>query len=638
MQGKEKWNRIKQNRVVQAAFGFIASLSLASTLSITAVEGREAVAYSQSFLSFFVGSLCGVCLVQILKRLTKQTKWEKGITIGFSALLSLALVVGKRLETVENLNVTDSRLWIDAVILTAFFTPLLQFIWQQIGEKWGWKDYAQEERENQKIHGRQECIQKEESLFLGLKDFWRNLLLIFICWLPVFLALYPGAFVYDAVDEYVQVATRSFTTHHPLLHVLLLGGFVAGGNKFLGSFNLGIAAYTLFQMLIMAGVFSYSILWVKRRVKAKWAEPVQLLFYGFFPVIPMYAVCSAKDSFFTVSLLVVVLQMLTLFEAPESFLAKKGNLFASILAAAVMMLFRNNGWYAYLVWIPIALIGLWQRSGRPKKGHIPSETDQADPRRITLKTALILFGAVGLFLLTSGGLARGLHAAAGGSQEMLTVPIQQLARTWNYSPETFREKEAEQLFAYLAEEELETYNPRISDIIKSKFDNEAFQQDKAEFFKLWAAIGLRKPSTYLNAWLLTSYGFWYPDAVINVYGGNAVYTYTYEDSSYFGFETEIPGIRESKFPWLEEQYRRMSLELYQQRLPGISMLFSPGFLFWVFAFCLGFLLYRRQWQRLIPLMLIFLVWLTFLLGPTYLVRYVLILWFALPVIVSRLKI
>ena len=67
------------------------------------------------------------------------------------------------------------------------------------------------------------------------------------------------------------------------------------------------------------------------------------------------------------------------------------------------------------------------------------------------------------------------------------------------------------------------------------------------------------------------------------------------------------------------------------------MFFSPGFLFWTFAFCLGFLLYMRQWQRLIPMTLILLVWLTFLLGPTYLVRYVLILWFGLPVIVSRVK-
>ena len=136
---------------------------------------------------------------------------------------------------------------------------------------------------------------------------------------------------------------------------------------------------------------------------------------------------------------------------------------------------------------------------------------------------------------------------------------------------------------------------------------------------------------------MTSYGYWYPDAVINVYQGNRVHTFTYEDSSYFGFETEHPGTRQSKLPWLEEEYRKMSLELYQQKVPGLSMLFSPGFLFWIYAFFMGYYLKKGQMGTVVPLLLILLLWLTALLGPTYLVRYVLILWFALPVIVSRVK-
>ena len=76
---------------------------------------------------------------------------------------------------------------------------------------------------------------------------------------------------------------------------------------------------------------------------------------------------------------------------------------------------------------------------------------------------------------------------------------------------------------------------------------------------------------------MTSYGYWYPDAVINVYGGNATHTIVYEDSSYFGFETEPPGVRESKFTLLEKVYRKISLELFQQKIPGLSLFFSPGF-------------------------------------------------------------
>ena len=74
----------------------------------------------------------------------------------------------------------------------------------------------------------------------------------------------------------------------------------------------------------------------------------------------------------------------------------------------------------------------------------------------------------------------------------------------------------------------------------------------------------------------------------------------------------------------------LSLEIAQQRVPLISMLFSPGFLFWIFAFAAGYAFYRKNDRVLLPFTMVLLVWLTVILGPTYLPRYVLILWFALP--------
>ena len=132
---------------------------------------------------------------------------------------------------------------------------------------------------------------------------------------------------------------------------------------------------------------------------------------------------------------------------------------------------------------------------------------------------------------------------------------------------------------------------------------------------------------------MTSYGFWYPDAVIDVYRGNSVFTFTYGDSSYFGFETEQPGERQSKLSLVQEAYRRLSLELTQQKAPVLSMLFSPGFLFWVMMLILGKFAYHRKWEKLLPYGFVFLLWLTVILGPTYLVRYVVFLWVLLPLLV-----
>lgn len=66
------------------------------------------------------------------------------------------------------------------------------------------------------------------------------------------------------------------------------------------------------------------------------------------------------------------------------------------------------------------------------------------------------------------------------------------------------------------------------------------------------------------------------------------------------------------------------------------MLFSPGFWHWVYAFTGVYLLafrYRRQAFSLAPIGFLYL---TVLLGPIALVRYVLYLFFAVPLILGLL--
>ena len=594
-----------KNRLFPIALGILGAIGLFQTLSIFAGNGRETVAYSNSFLSVWFCVLSAVSYEKVYKKTFAKEKKGYLLESLFSFGLAVALTVGKQLETVENLNITKAGIWITIAILTVYFIPYVSVAWEWMKEVW---------KQDDNVAGR---TQEKGKVFL------RQWLIIFLCWIPVFLAFYPGAFVYDASDEYVQVATRIFTTHHPLAHVLLLGGFVCAGNAFFDSYNIGIALYTLCQMLFLSGVFSYTVSYIREKIKNKYIIWGMIGFYGFFPVIPMYAVCSSKDTIFTGAFLIVTIKMLQMFENTGEFFENKGNVAFFMASAVIMMLFRNNGFYAYVVWGFVVFLAYLLRKIN---------------KRDCLKVILIMFSSIVIFLGCSKILTVATKAEQGGKQEMLTVPIQQMVRTYLYSPETYTEEEKELLFKVIPQEELHLYTPRLSDLLKSKFDNQKFQENKEEFIKLWVKVGVRKPMIYLNAWLMTSYGYWYPDAVINVYGGIGRYTFTYQDSSYFGFETEYPGIRESKFPWLEEQYRKISLELFQQKVPGVSMLFSPGFLLWCFLFFVFFFLKNKEWNRTLGLAGILLLWLTAVLGPTYLVRYVLILWFALPVIIAETKI
>jgi len=290
-----------------------------------------------------------------------------------------------------------------------------------------------------------------------------------------------------------------------------------------------------------------------------------------------------------------------------------------------MMLLRNNGVYAYIVAVP--LIFLTGLMAKESKKHL-------------IKIIILMLLSLALYFGANHCMRLVTHAENNEHQEKLTVAIQQLARVYKYSPQTYSEDELKTLQEILPKEYLEKYNPRISDLLKSGFDNEAYSANKAKYKKLWFDIGLRKPLIYINAWLVNSYGYWYPDMVINVYGGNQMYTFMYEDSSYFGFETEPPGSRQSLFPLLEGLYRSISLELFQQKVPVLSMFFAPGFVFYIFLWCLAGLMKDKRWRTVGALCPVLMLWATVLMGPTVLVRYVFILWCILPLlfcVISREK-
>lgn len=518
----------------------------------------------------------------------------------FSLAFSAALVFGARLDSVEHVDVKDVTLWLHLVAFTVIFAELVLLLWRLLD---GLRS------RNMSFAGR---IANKITTAIELTEAQADVaafLFLLLCWLPVFLAVYPGFFVYDAQDEYIQVATRTFSTHHPLVHVLLLGGMICAVHKLTDSYNLGIACYMVFQMAAAAGVFTFLFSYLRKKRVSRMVRLVGLLWLGTFPTVVMFTLCSAKDALFTLALLLLLICLLELGRDEENFFASKGWRFLFVVSGMAMMLFRNNGFYAFLVMIPFLLIG--------KKGRC---------RQLLLLSACAVAGC----LLVNGGLKLALHADDSEYQEILTVPIQQLARVYKYAPESFSKEDLDILHEVLNEEALSLYTPRLSDPVKYRFNNEAFAKEKGRYAALWLRIGMRKPFIYLNAWWLTSYGFWYPDMVINVYGGNTVFTFTYQDNSYFGYEVELPGVRESKIPWLNEVYRKLSLEVWKEKVPVLSWLFSPGAMFWLYALLFARLLNNRRYEMLYPFLPILLVWLTVLLGPTYLPRYVLFFWYALP--------
>lgn len=516
---------------------------------------------------------------------------------------------GRQLDQAGNVNITVAATWLLPLATAGVLTPVLALLFSLAGRKDG------------KIRDLWPKNRKKRTFWL--EERWGAMgpsgrillraLALLLLWLPVFLAVYPGFFAYDATDEFNEVLTGDYVTRHPLLHVLMLGKTVTAFYDLTGSFNIGIAVYVLLQMVIMSLLVSWVLEELGRLGAGKILRIVSFFFFGMFPVIPMYVLCTSKDMPYTAGLLALLVLLTRLCREKSSFWRKWPQVMGLGAALLVTAVFRSNGMGVFLLTVPVLL---WL-AGKERN-----------------KSALALVLTV---LVSCTGMQAGINTVlkpeSTNAMEGFTVPIQQLARTWNYSPEIFSPQEQELLFEILSEEALKRYQPKLSDPVKAGFDAEAFQENPAGYARLWLKTGLKSPMSYLNAWLMTSYGFWYPNTVIDVYNGNL----NYSESSYFSCETEAPGERYSYFPWLERQYEKISWEKEIHETPVISWLFSPGALCWVWilgGLCLIAVGKKREAAALLP---VYFNFLTVLIGPTYLVRYVLIFWFGLPVLLSILS-
>ena len=584
---------------------------------VMALGDATGIRYSNSILSvmlFILLLMLGRIVCPLFAKVDKAWKIKAYI---FSTLLSTALHIGAEYEFYDGVDFAKPSLYFNTICLAIAMAPFVAYLWRKPRDL---DVIDRDENEKDKASGKNsEPKSFKSSTPFNFFYIWA---IIFLFWMPVFFALYPGAFVYDATEEYVEVISRQFTMHHPLLHVLALGGIVHLFEYIGAGSNLGIAVYVLLQMLVMSAALSFVVRSLQMWGVTKRYAFITVLFFSIFPLFPLYAVCTAKDGLFTVFLLVSIVSMGNIIRSTDAEKAPASTTSMSdmvifLVSSTLMMMLRNNGLYAYTATaLIIVIVFIVDRRYR-----------SASSNRITARLLILMALSIVLSLGGTRIMKLATGATDGEHQEMLTVPIQQLARTYTYSPEAFTPDEEALLKAFIPEDYLTTYSPRISDVLKSGFDNQYYESHRALFYKLWLTIGARRPLTYLNAHLGTAYGYIYPDALNNVYKGNTMNTFIYTDSSYFGFETEPPGIRDSMLPALELLVEKFSLTLFQQKCPVLSMLFAPGFVFWVFIFILFGYVDRKNLPMLLPVLMTFA---TVLLGPTTLVRYVLILWYIIP--------
>lgn len=434
----------------------------------------------------------------------------------------------------------------------------------------------------------------------------RAFALILLCYVPMFAVTFPGSFAYDVPFQLEQVFTGRYSTHHPLLHTLLLGGCVALGRA-LGSINLGAALYTVLQMAALAACFAQTCASIARQSGARAARR-SAVFFGLYPLHMMMTVNATKDVLFS-GLFALTLALLREAMTGRRIDARLGAGIA--LSGAGMMLLRHNALYAVAVWLAL-LLAAYRRRALRLAG-------------VTALAAALCVGANGAMRLATG-------AQQGDPSEMLSWPIQQLARARNLHGDRLTQAEKDAIDEIMPGESWRLYDPTISDPVKFEFDTQAFLDDAGRYVRVYLSVGRKCPQAYLDAVLKHTYAFWYPYGEYGVSGyylqmGITDQYYEWCDFERIHSQSLLPRVLAS-LSW------RFGAQGAMQ-IPVIGYLFNMGVIAWAMLYFALREAYLGRWMSFACALLAVLLWGTYLLGPVMAGRYIYPFVCCLPVLAAH---
>ena len=471
------------------------------------------------------------------------------------------------------------------------------------------------------------------AVFIG------SLLLIFLSYIPYFLAYYPGILAYDSYIQIGQIFANEYNEHHPLFHTLMIKGALSIGENIFHSLNAGAAIYVLTQMLLLSMVFAYGILCLFKRGHRIFSL-VTLLLLMLFPFNGFLAVSVTKDVPFSAFFLLFVISLIE-FVSEESI---KINLNVFLLGLSVIMcvLFRNNGKYAFAFTVLAVLIVLLIKVVKK-----PSTDGKDKKKKEVKKYAAILALIMATLIVSTLALtiiSKSLHAVQGDRREMLSVPIQQLARTYVYhagagvkseDDNTMDEASKALINEFLLYDSAKLYRQDISDPVKRNTNTWVVVNKTSEFAKVYLGLFVKYPGDYFNAFFAQNAGFIdigdkshaYVNDPDQIKGHGYVQT-KWEDSLYNrGF------YQDTKWQTLRNKFDTFADTNAYLGFPVIKYIFMPGIYLWIYVFAFVYAIKKKKAGAFLVISLIAGYYATMFFGPTVQLRYVYPVMIALPFII-----
>lgn len=436
-------------------------------------------------------------------------------------------------------------------------------------------------------------------------------LIIFVCWLPCFIASFPGVFAYDAPHQFTQFYTGNIANNQPVISSAVLYLIISLGKNIFGTYDGGVALFIIIQMLFGSFTLAYSCLFMKKVKAPVIIELGAILLYALLPVNHLFAVNATKDVYFAYFVVLVIVLLLDMIYNKEKFLLSRKKQALFCLLILLTLFYRNNGSYIFILFVPALFILIG--------------------RRKWLLTLVMVLICVLPYKFVTGYVYDYFNIGSSQISEAFSIPAQQMVNTFVNHADTFSDEEKSafyQLFgAGTVEEYKVKYHPRSSDYSRSHF-----AKVPDNYFSLYEKLGKKYPKCYVEALLNNTLGYWYPELHLPDDNAKPQKYIEYSNSTYSGIA--VMSKRYNFLPELSKFYEDIGDHGSYDSVPVFSMLFSIGFYSLLYLIIILLLIYTRNYKVLIPLWYLLALWATSFAGPVVLLRYVYAILLCLPLVIA----
>ena len=431
-------------------------------------------------------------------------------------------------------------------------------------------------------------------------------ILIILAWLIPLISMYPGNFAYDAGTQLRMVKFNVLTKYHPVMHTMFLYiPIVILGNLF-KSYDIGLLIHSIIQMIIMALIFTYTLRYLYKKKFNSIILLIFLLIYMFLPTHSVFSISTTKDVIFSGLFNLVFIFIYELSTNTEEFLSKKKNIIITIILLFLLFSFRNNMIYAFIVFIPFILIVL---------------------RKYFKKVLVICISSLLLFGVYDITLSKVFKINNGPRIEMFNSIVQQIARVYN--KENISSKDKKEIEKLYLNNSLSKYNSHMTDPVKDNFNSEELLNNKSKYLKLYIKLGTKYPLTYIDSVLNTSYGYVYLNEKLPQIG----------TKSYMGVQClntdndTFMGSDDCKTNKVRDIYYDLLENASYQKIPILNILMNMAVYSLILIFVICYLIHKKDYKKLLPILLISIYLLTNVLAPVALTRYMYPLFTLIPLII-----